>query len=181
MADSIQPSQTLYINNINEKVKIDVLKKMFYMVFSQYGKVVDISARKGDKLRGQAWVTFQDVPAATNALRGKQGFNFYGKALVRKFYLAEEVENLSNFNLRYYYPSEFRTRNREVRVKVRQLMKQELRKESERMMLTTMMRKTEEILLLAHHKNLISLPIYDFGYLSTRHGADSRFVHLNLR
>ena len=34
------PSQTLYINNINEKVKNDVLKNMFIMIFSQYGKVV---------------------------------------------------------------------------------------------------------------------------------------------
>jgi RNA recognition motif-containing protein len=78
----VSPSQTLYINNINEKVKIDVLKKMLYMIFSQYGKVTEISARKGQKLRGQAWVVFQDVSAATNALRGKQGFNFYGKPLV---------------------------------------------------------------------------------------------------
>ena len=38
----ITPNQTLYINNINEKVKLDVLKKLFIMVFSQYGKVVGI-------------------------------------------------------------------------------------------------------------------------------------------
>lgn len=37
------PSQTLYINNINEKVKNDVLKKMFIMIFSQYGKVIGIN------------------------------------------------------------------------------------------------------------------------------------------
>jgi RNA recognition motif-containing protein len=76
------PSQTLYINNINEKIKSDVLKKMLYMIFSQYGKVVDVIAKKGVKLRGQAWVVFQDKSAATNALRGKQGFNFYEKPLV---------------------------------------------------------------------------------------------------
>ena len=33
------PSPTLYINNINEKIKTNVLKKMFIMIFSQYGKV----------------------------------------------------------------------------------------------------------------------------------------------
>jgi RNA recognition motif-containing protein len=76
-----KPSQTLYINNINEKTKIDVLKKMLYMMFSQYGKVVDLIAKKGTKLRGQAWVVFADVSAATNALRGKQGFSFYGKPM----------------------------------------------------------------------------------------------------
>jgi RNA recognition motif-containing protein len=77
-----KPCQTLYINNVNEKIKSDVLKKMLYMIFSQYGKVVDIVAKKGLKLRGQSWVVFQDASAATNALRGKQGFNFYGKPLV---------------------------------------------------------------------------------------------------
>ena len=66
----IIPSPTLYINNINEKIKKDVLKKMLYMLFSQYGKVVQITACKGIKLRGQAWVLFQDASAATNALRG---------------------------------------------------------------------------------------------------------------
>lgn len=47
------PSETLYINNINEKVKKNVLKKMLYMLFSQYGKIIDIVACKGLKRRGQ--------------------------------------------------------------------------------------------------------------------------------
>ena len=76
-----QVTKTLYINNINEKVSLDVLKKMFYMVFSQYGRVADIVAYKSVKLRGQAWVVFNDVASATAAMRGKQGFNFYGKQL----------------------------------------------------------------------------------------------------
>ena len=76
-----QVTKTLYINNINEKVSLEVLKKMFYMVFSQYGRVADIVAYKGLKLRGQAWVVFNDVASATAAMRGKQGFNFYGKPL----------------------------------------------------------------------------------------------------
>ena len=78
----ILPTQTLYVNNINDKLKTDVLKKLVYMIFSQYGKVADIVAKKGLKNRGQAWVVFQDISAATNALRGKQGFMFYGKAMV---------------------------------------------------------------------------------------------------
>lgn len=77
------PSKTLYINNINEKIKQDVVKKMLYMVFSQYGKVTDVIAKKGLKLRGQAWVVFEEESSAVNALRGKQGFSFYEKPLVR--------------------------------------------------------------------------------------------------
>lgn len=47
------PQNTLYINNINEKVKKDVLKKTLCMLFSQYGRVVQIVACKGIKMRGQ--------------------------------------------------------------------------------------------------------------------------------
>jgi RNA recognition motif-containing protein len=37
------------------------------------------------KMRGQAFVIFREVTAATNAMRGLQGFIFYGKAIVNFF------------------------------------------------------------------------------------------------
>ena len=49
----IAPHPTLYVNNLNEKVKKDVLKKTLYAVFSQYGKVQKIVACRGVKMRGQ--------------------------------------------------------------------------------------------------------------------------------
>jgi RNA recognition motif-containing protein len=79
------PNQTIYINNLNEKVKKEELKKSLYAVFSQFGKILDIVACKTLKLRGQAWVVFDDVTAATNALRQMQGFPFYDKPMVRAF------------------------------------------------------------------------------------------------
>jgi U1 small nuclear ribonucleoprotein A len=75
------PNQTIYINNLNEKVKKEELKKSLYAVFSQFGKILDIVACKTLKLRGQAWVVFDDVTAATNALRQMQGFPFYDKPM----------------------------------------------------------------------------------------------------
>mmetsp|Transcript_3203 Transcript_3203/g.3477 ORF Transcript_3203/g.3477 Transcript_3203/m.3477 type:complete len:223 (+) Transcript_3203:60-728(+) len=80
-----EPNPTIYINNINEKIKKQALKKLLYMLFSQYGKVVQIIACKGLKMRGQAWVVFQDVVSATNAIKGKQGFSLYGKSLKIQF------------------------------------------------------------------------------------------------
>jgi U2 small nuclear ribonucleoprotein B'' len=50
------PNQTIYAKNLNEKIKIDVLKKMLYMAFSQYGKVKAINAIKGKKTRGQVFL-----------------------------------------------------------------------------------------------------------------------------
>lgn len=47
------PTQTLYINNLNEKIKKEILKKTLHSLFSQYGRIVEIVACKGIKLRGQ--------------------------------------------------------------------------------------------------------------------------------
>ncbi|MCO5608347.1 hypothetical protein L7F22_062555 [Adiantum nelumboides] len=77
----VPPNQTIYINNINEKIKKEELKKSLYAVFSQFGKIVDIVASKTLKLRGQAWVVFDDVTSATNALRQMQDFPFYDKSM----------------------------------------------------------------------------------------------------
>lgn len=75
------PSQTIYINNLNEKLKKDATKKSLYMIFSEFGKITEVNVSKANKLRGQAWVVFADVTSATNAIRRRQGFNFYGKPL----------------------------------------------------------------------------------------------------
>ena len=75
------PSNTLYINNINERVKLDVLKRQFNMLFSQYGKVSSITAYSTLKTKGQAWVLFENEKAATAAMKGKQGFNFYDQPI----------------------------------------------------------------------------------------------------
>lgn len=54
-----------------------------YALFSQYGKVLDVVAMKTYRLRGQCWVVFEDVGAATSAMRALQGFPFYDKPMVR--------------------------------------------------------------------------------------------------
>lgn len=58
------------------------LKKCLYAMFSQFGKILDVVALKTYRLRGQAWVVFSDVGAATNALRSMQGFPFFDKPIV---------------------------------------------------------------------------------------------------
>jgi len=52
-------------------------------MFSQFGKILDVVALKTYRMRGQAWVVFADVAAATNALRSMQGFQFFDKPIVR--------------------------------------------------------------------------------------------------
>ncbi|KAJ8749553.1 hypothetical protein K2173_026202 [Erythroxylum novogranatense] len=77
----ITPNMTIYINNLNEKIKIDELKKSLNAVFSQFGKIVEILAFKTLKHKGQAWVVFEDVQSATSAMRQMQSFPFYDKPM----------------------------------------------------------------------------------------------------
>lgn len=58
------------------------LKRSLYALFSQFGQIVDIVAMKTMPMRGQAFVVFKELPAATNALRQLQGFPFYNKPMV---------------------------------------------------------------------------------------------------
>lgn len=77
----IRPNHTIYVNNLNEKVKKDELKKSLYAIFSQFGQILDIIALKTLKMRGQAFVIFKEISSATNALRTMQGFPFYDKPM----------------------------------------------------------------------------------------------------
>lgn len=78
----IRPNHTIYINNLNEKIKKDELKKSLYAIFSQFGQILDIVALKTLKMRGQAFVIFKEISSATVALRSMQGFPFYDKPMV---------------------------------------------------------------------------------------------------
>lgn len=60
------------------------MKKALYLAFSAYGRVLDVVVCKTAKLRGQAWVVYENVPCSTNALRGLQGLPFYDRELVSR-------------------------------------------------------------------------------------------------
>lgn len=91
----IRPNNTIYINNLNEKVQKEELKKSLYAIFSQFGQILDIVALKTLKMRGQAFVIFKEIQSATNALRSMQGFPFYDKQMVGKkscvYFLNNEI------------------------------------------------------------------------------------------
>nr|XP_045003279.1 U2 small nuclear ribonucleoprotein B''-like [Jaculus jaculus] len=73
----IRPNHTIYINDMNDKIKKEELKRSLYALFSQFGHV----ALKTIKMRGQAFVIFRELGSSTNALRQSQGFPFYGKPM----------------------------------------------------------------------------------------------------
>ena len=58
------------------------MKKCLYAVFSQFGRILDIVIMRNIRLRGQAWVVFEEISSATAALRSMQGFPFFDKPMV---------------------------------------------------------------------------------------------------
>jgi len=81
IANSIPPNHTLYINNLNGKIKKQQLRKSLYNLFVSYGRVVAVIAIKGVKMRGQAFIVFDDIQNSTAALRSLQGVIFYDKPM----------------------------------------------------------------------------------------------------
>jgi len=77
----IPPNQTLYVNNLNEKIKVPELRCCLTELFGTYGEVIDITASGTLKKKGQAFVVFKDISCATNGMRALQGFVFLDKPL----------------------------------------------------------------------------------------------------
>ena len=82
-APALQPSATLYINNLNDKVHKDELRAQLFALFTTYGRVIDVVALKNQKMRGQAFCVFSDLAGATAALRACEGIVFYDKQIGR--------------------------------------------------------------------------------------------------
>ncbi|KAF9941732.1 hypothetical protein BGZ65_001740 [Modicella reniformis] len=78
----VASSPTLYIKNLNEKIKLEVLKKSLRSIFGQYGDILDIVAHSNIRMRGQAFVIFEDKDVATKAMAEVQGFPLYGRQMV---------------------------------------------------------------------------------------------------
>ena len=103
-------SETLYIQNLNEKIKIPgtlalfcssggsvlticaaVLKASLRGLFKAYGEVLDVVAHASLRMRGQAFVSFESAEIAKKALKEVRGFPLYSKPMVRALDRAREL------------------------------------------------------------------------------------------
>ncbi|KAK3644154.1 hypothetical protein LTR56_004162 [Elasticomyces elasticus] len=75
------PSHSLYIRNLPEKLPKADLRRELYILFSTYGPVLDVTALKTAKMRGQAHVLFRETHSATQALRALRGFEVGGREM----------------------------------------------------------------------------------------------------
>ncbi|KAK6531191.1 hypothetical protein TWF281_008016 [Arthrobotrys megalospora] len=78
-------NSTVYCRNLEESVKIPVLTATLETLFSQYGTILEIVAKKNLRARGQAFVVFDSPEAAERAIKEVQGFNLFEKPMVLQY------------------------------------------------------------------------------------------------
>jgi len=77
--------ETLYIQNLNEKIKPEVLKASLRGLFKAYGEVLDVVAHNNLRMRGQAFVSFPSAEIAKKAMKDVQRFPLYSKPMQISF------------------------------------------------------------------------------------------------
>ncbi|KAI8942430.1 hypothetical protein NX059_000501 [Plenodomus lindquistii] len=71
----------IYVNNLDERTKIDTLKQALTRVFQYYGPILDVIAKSSLKRKGQAFIVFDSEKSALEAVEEMNGFQMYGKTM----------------------------------------------------------------------------------------------------
>lgn len=77
-------NETLYIRNLNERISITALKRDLAALFSKYG-LKEVIAHKNIRMRGQAFIVFDQPQDAEKAMRDLQGYPFEDKPMLLQF------------------------------------------------------------------------------------------------
>lgn len=76
---------TLYVRNLNDKVKVEEMRVNLYMLFSTYGEIVSVRMRSTQQLRGQAFIVFKEQFSSDSALSELQNLNIFGKSIIIEY------------------------------------------------------------------------------------------------
>lgn len=68
---------TLYVNHINEKIARNKLARVLRRLFGRYGNVVQVTCHTNLKMKGQAFVTFQDAHSSEKAMAKLQNYPLF--------------------------------------------------------------------------------------------------------
>ncbi|CAI2375951.1 unnamed protein product [Moneuplotes crassus] len=99
--EKLPRNSTIYIKNMNSKIKTEYLKMSLQNVFSQFGKILQISIKKNFRMRGQAFIIYEDEDMAEKALKAMDGALFYQKPLMINYarkksdVIAKKTEEIS--------------------------------------------------------------------------------------
>ncbi|KAI2628941.1 RNA recognition domain-containing protein [Xylaria nigripes] len=75
------PIATVYVRNLEERVKPETLKATLTAVFSEFGTIIDIVAKTNLKAKGQAFIVFDNPESALQAIDEIQGFELFDKPM----------------------------------------------------------------------------------------------------
>ena len=75
----------MYVRNLDESIKIPALIEALHGLFDEFGTIVDIVAKKSLRRKGQAFVIYDNVDSAQNAIDDLQGFDLLGKQMSLDF------------------------------------------------------------------------------------------------
>ncbi|KAF7684276.1 U1 small nuclear ribonucleoprotein [Astathelohania contejeani] len=78
-------SATLYIHNLHEGVKVPEMKRRLTLLFSRYRPVKAVYIRNTYKLRGQAFIEFENIEDAKFCLKKLQHLLLFDKRLLIEF------------------------------------------------------------------------------------------------
>lgn len=67
---------------MEESIKVDQLKEALEEIFSEFGNVLEIVAKANLKAKGQAFIVYDSVEAATRAIDEANGFDLFEKPMV---------------------------------------------------------------------------------------------------
>ncbi|KAI9652282.1 MAG: hypothetical protein M1831_007068 [Alyxoria varia] len=121
-----QPNNTVYIRNLEERVKLPELTSTLTELFSEYGAIVDLVAKKNLHAKGQAFVVFDNVDSATRAIEEIQGFDLYDKPM-----RLEYARTPSDATVKAKGSQEEYERHRQRRIKARESRQERERQEQE--------------------------------------------------
>ncbi|CAI4219858.1 unnamed protein product [Parascedosporium putredinis] len=74
-------AEGVYVNNLEERVRIEQLKDALAQIFSEYGTLVEIVAKSNLRAKGQAFIVFSEPDAAQAAISELQGFELFEKPM----------------------------------------------------------------------------------------------------
>ncbi|TQS35097.1 hypothetical protein Golomagni_04493 [Golovinomyces magnicellulatus] len=75
------PNSTVYVRNLEERIKLPQLREALEELFSEYGTIIDIVAKTNLKAKGQAFIVFDSIESATKAIEEIQGFELFDKPM----------------------------------------------------------------------------------------------------
>ncbi|KAH7173637.1 uncharacterized protein B0J16DRAFT_350555 [Fusarium flagelliforme] len=75
------PISTVYVQNLEERVKLESMVEALRTIFSEFGNVVDIIAKKNLRAKGQAFIVFDNPDSARDAIEEMDGFELYDKPM----------------------------------------------------------------------------------------------------